>query len=92
DPDGYIERCIWDFGDGNVATECNVTHSYEKPGNYSVSLTVFDSQGLSDTKKRLWRWCLLDLDFDRLSLCEEDDLCYWNVFNVAFKLKSSVEK
>ncbi|MFN3384166.1 MAG: PKD domain-containing protein [Archaeoglobaceae archaeon] len=53
DPDGYIERCIWDFGDGNVANECNVTHSYEKPGNYSVSLTVFDSHGLSDTKTRL---------------------------------------
>ncbi|MEM3698875.1 MAG: PKD domain-containing protein [Archaeoglobaceae archaeon] len=52
DPDGYIERCLWNFGDGNVATECNVTHVYEKAGNYSVSLTVFDSQGLSDTKTR----------------------------------------
>ncbi|MEM0203670.1 MAG: PKD domain-containing protein [Archaeoglobaceae archaeon] len=53
DPDGYIERCFWDFGDGNISTECNTTHVYERAGNYSVSLTVFDSQGLSDTKTRV---------------------------------------
>jgi len=40
----------WDFGDGNVTTTNNpvIVHSYSDPENYSVTLTVTDSQGLQD--------------------------------------------
>jgi|GEM_PF-6484963 len=30
----------WYFGDGTTSTEKNPTHTYSKPGNYAVSLTV----------------------------------------------------
>ncbi|MEX1003628.1 MAG: PKD domain-containing protein, partial [Crocinitomicaceae bacterium] len=35
------DNCFWDFGDGNTAVGCgSVSHIYETPGIYSVSLTV----------------------------------------------------
>lgn len=34
-----IESYLWDFGDGEISTEANPTHRYEKPGNYEVKLT-----------------------------------------------------
>ena len=33
---------IWNFGDGNTSTEKNVTHTYTKIGNSTVTLTVYD--------------------------------------------------
>jgi len=33
---------LWDFGDGNTATEENPTHTYISPGTYSVTLTASD--------------------------------------------------
>lgn len=35
----------WDFGDGSVSQLQNTTHVYQKPGNYTVTLTVTDSAG-----------------------------------------------
>ena len=35
----------WDFGDGNTSHEQNPTHVYTSPGNYTVTLTVTDSNG-----------------------------------------------
>lgn len=39
----------WDFGDGNRAAGLDVTHVYNSPGDFAVTLTVIDDQGLSDT-------------------------------------------
>ncbi len=38
-----ITTWFWDFGDGNTSTEQNPEHTYEDPGNYTVSLTVTTS-------------------------------------------------
>jgi PKD repeat protein len=40
----------WDFGDGNITTTSSsiITHSYKLSGNYTVTLTVTDSEGLTD--------------------------------------------
>ena len=38
--DGEIRLWLWDFGDGNTSTEQNPIHIYERPGTYTVSLTV----------------------------------------------------
>ena len=36
----------WDFGDGTYSTDLTAKHSYKWPGQYVVTLTVFNSAGL----------------------------------------------
>jgi hypothetical protein len=43
DPDGPIGSYTWDFGDGATGSGAKVDHSFAKPGNYSVKLTVTDN-------------------------------------------------
>ena len=47
DPDGTIVSYQWDFGDGVIINETNktVTHIYENPGDYTVTLLVIDDKG-----------------------------------------------
>ncbi|MBS4044507.1 MAG: PKD domain-containing protein, partial [Chitinophagaceae bacterium] len=40
-----ITKWFWNFGDGNLSTQTNVTHTYNFPGKYNVSLQVQDSRG-----------------------------------------------
>jgi PKD repeat protein len=35
----------WDFGDGSTATSSNPSHTFDKPGTYTVSLTVSNAAG-----------------------------------------------
>ncbi len=46
DQDGTISLYLWDFGDGETSEEQNPTHTYICPGDYTVSLTVVDNDGL----------------------------------------------
>lgn len=41
------ERKQWDFGDGTTSQEARPTHVFQKPGLYSVKLTVTDAEGNS---------------------------------------------
>jgi len=43
DPDGYIIKYTWDFGDNSTGDGMIVNHTYEQPGLYIVSLTVIDN-------------------------------------------------
>lgn len=49
DPDGNITSYDWGFGDGNMASGVAVFHAYSNVGTYTVTLTVTDNEGLSDT-------------------------------------------
>jgi hypothetical protein len=49
DPDGTIVSYQWDFGDGNTGTGIKPYHQYYMVGDYTVSLTVTDDDGLTDT-------------------------------------------
>lgn len=40
-------RARWDFGDGSTSDEPGPVHIFEKPGLYSVMLTITDADGLS---------------------------------------------
>ncbi len=46
DPDGDPLSFYWDFGDGKRAKGPKVSHSFEKPGLYTVKLRVDDGTGL----------------------------------------------
>jgi len=56
DPDGYITKYYWDFGDGTTyyTTTPTTTHTYtstNEPYGYWLSLIVVDNDGLMDTDK-----------------------------------------
>jgi len=53
DNDGSIEKYTWSFGDNTNSEEANPKHSYETPGEYSVSLTVTDNFGATRTDTAL---------------------------------------
>lgn len=45
DYDGIIKSFHWDFGDGNASNIKNPTHTFEKSGTYTITLTVTDDEG-----------------------------------------------
>lgn len=49
DVDGSIVSWIWNFGDGTNSTDRNPPHKYSDKGNYTVTLTVSDNDGASNT-------------------------------------------
>ncbi|MGY4706548.1 PKD domain-containing protein [Candidatus Bipolaricaulota sp. J31] len=50
DEDGKIVEYIWDFGDGGKAFGPLVSHTYERPGTYTITLRVYDEDGLTDDR------------------------------------------
>ncbi len=56
DPDGTLVSYLWNFGDGTPEIEENdpvITHIYENPDNYTVTLTVSDNDGLENSTSKL---------------------------------------
>ena len=51
DPDGFITWYEWDFGKGYKVGSPDVSGwtTYDNAGNYTVTLTVTDNEGLTDT-------------------------------------------
>ncbi|MDD1725146.1 MAG: PKD domain-containing protein, partial [Methanospirillum sp.] len=49
---GSITGRKWSFGDGNVSTAKNVSHTYYQNGNYSVTLTVTDVLNRTDSAEK----------------------------------------
>ena len=49
DPNGDIVSWQWDFGDGGTSTDQFPDHKYVDNGTYTVTLTVTDATGNSDT-------------------------------------------
>src|SRR5687768_2266793 len=43
DPDGTPSAYEWDFGDGSKGAGLTATHTYEKAGDYTATLTVRDN-------------------------------------------------
>lgn len=49
DPDGFIGNIHWDFGGGWEYWGAVGYHTFDAPGSYPVTLTVYDSQGAIGT-------------------------------------------
>ncbi len=49
DPDGFISRFSWDFGDGASGNGSVVQHRYQNAGSYLVSLKVTDNHNGTHT-------------------------------------------
>jgi RHS repeat-associated protein len=71
-----IASWLWNFGDGQMGTERNPTHQYAQDGTYTISLTVIEADGSSDTESKinyitvekahgeglpLWTWVLIGI-------------------------------
>jgi PKD repeat protein len=52
DADGTIVSWFWSFGDSKTSTERNPIHRYVKFRNYSVTLTVTDDKGTSNSTSK----------------------------------------
>ncbi|ACA88898.1 S8 family serine peptidase [Shewanella woodyi] len=48
--DNAVSSHAWQFGDGSVSNQTNPVHTFGASGDYQVSLTVEDAQGLSHTQ------------------------------------------
>ncbi len=50
--DKAVTSYSWSFGDGATSSSANPSYSYNTAGNYQVSLTVYDAEGLSHTSNQ----------------------------------------
>ena len=50
DLDGRIMAYAWNFGDGSTGTGAVAQHQYTSGGSYTVTLTVTDDRGLTNSK------------------------------------------
>ncbi|WPR77524.1 PKD domain-containing protein [Algoriphagus sp. NG3] len=46
--DGEIVDYLWDFGNGDTSSEVSPSYTFTSPGQFAVTLTVTDDNGLSD--------------------------------------------
>jgi len=55
DINGTIISYKWNFGDGNITTRYDpiIIHTFTAPGNYTVTLTVTDNDGLTNSTSKL---------------------------------------
>jgi PKD repeat protein len=49
DPDGYLTKWFWEFGDGTNGSGERTIHTYQMLGTYTVTLTVTDDTGATGT-------------------------------------------
>lgn len=53
DLDGAVTGWLWSFGDGNTSSQKNPVHWYAKKGTYTVTLSVTDNGGATNTMAKI---------------------------------------
>jgi PKD repeat protein len=77
DSDGTIQAYSWEFGDGATGSGKTVSHTYARPGSYTVSLTVTDNAGASGNVSKVVSPIVLTAQGYKLKGLENVDL-YWS--------------
>jgi len=49
DPDGTVSSYAWAWGDGTTGTDMTATHTYAEAGDKTITLTVTDNSGLTNS-------------------------------------------
>ncbi len=80
DVEGEVISYTWDFGDGATATGETVTHSYDEPGVYEVTLTVEDDHGQTGTDTVTINITDTDPDAGEAAPVPDDDRSWLAVF------------
>jgi len=78
DPDGTIISYTWDMGDGTRKEGAQVTHVYQMPGKYSITLKVKDNNGATATST--------------VTIQVNDNRCDLVVDNISWTPENPVEK
>jgi PKD repeat protein len=55
DPDGRVVKYAWTFGDGTTTASARPSHTYRRPGSFTLRLTVTDDSGATGTASRTIR-------------------------------------
>lgn len=77
-----INSWVWDFGDGNISTDENPTHTYISTGLYDLSLIVTDAnncQGDTSISSFLEIFTPFDLDFELIPNNAATNSCLDNI-------------
>ena len=72
DVEGPIAAYDWDFFDGSAGTGVNTSHTYMSSGTFLVTLTVTDSEGLTDSFSMMVE-VLPCLDTDQDGVCDYEE-------------------
>ena len=67
DADYDIVSYAWEFGDGASSSDENPIHTYAEEGTYSVTLTVTDAEGQTDSATEMVSISLASIDVEILS-------------------------
>ncbi len=63
---GTIYAWVWDFGDGVRSTAPNPSHTYTRPGEFEVTLTVTTAQGADTLVAQRYVTTQLEVEFDEI--------------------------
>ena len=84
DADGYIVTYEWDFGDRSTGFGATPVHTYKQDETYTVTLTVTDDDGYTDTITH-------DITIIRISPTEEKTYFYcpdgeWTIDGISYMI------
>ena len=70
------KRVVWDFGDGTTTESITATHSYEKPGRYTVNCYLYDSKGTGYLDTYSAKVNITDFITDKLTISAASELTH----------------
>jgi PKD repeat protein len=82
---GYIgNMCHWNFGDGTYGSGHNPVHTYLAPNNYTVTLTVTDTLGCSNSVSEVITVPAIPLAFysSNSPVCFNSPMCFHDLSSV----------